>query len=83
MVREITATGDDVVGEGSRRALELDADVAPGMSGAGVYDEGGQLLGVVFAESRERPITYAVTAAEIEAFLAEVDPATEDTTGEC
>ena len=83
VVREITATGEDVVGDGSRRALELAADVAPGMSGAGVYDEDGRLLGVVFAESRERPITYAVTAAEIEAFLDEADPATAAATGEC
>ncbi len=74
--REITATGDDIYGEGdvSRRALELSADVVPGLSGAGAFDERGRLIGVVFAESRERPITYAVALSEIETFLGEEHP---------
>ncbi len=83
--REITATGDDIYGEGevSRRALELAADVEPGMSGGGAYDEDGRLLGIVFAESRERPITYAVTSAEIEALLDETDIGAEMESGRC
>ena len=83
--REITATGEDVVGGdgATRRALELNADVTRGMSGGGAFDDDGRLLGIVFAESRERPVTYAVTASEIEAFLADVDVTTEVDTGQC
>ena len=81
--RQITATGEEVVGSGTRRALELNADIAAGMSGSGAFDDDGRLLGIVFAESRERAITYAVAATEIEAFLAEVDATTEADAGQC
>lgn len=44
-----------------RPALELDADVEAGDSGAPVVAPGGRLLGVVFARSARRPRTaYAV-----------------------
>ncbi len=85
VLRVITATGDDIYGDGdvSRQALELAADTLPGMSGGGVFDADGALLGIVFAESRERPVTYAVAGAEIEAFLAGVDPVTPVEAGRC
>lgn len=82
IVKLFNATGDDIYGEGdvSRRALELAADVIPGVSGAGVFGEGGELLGVVFAESRRRPgVSYAVDAREVIAFLEEVGSTAADT----
>lgn len=83
--REITAGGEDIYGEGDveRQAVELEADVTRGMSGAGAFDGEGRLLGIVFAESRGRGITYAVAASEIEAFLAGVDQAAPVGTGPC
>lgn len=86
VVRRLTATGDDIYGEGdvSRRALELAADVKPGVSGAGVFDDDGRLIGVVFAESRRRDqTTYAVDASEVRAFIEEVDLSTPADTQRC
>src|SRR5581483_1216344 len=46
-----------------RSALELEADVVPGDSGAPVLTRDGRVAGVVFARSNFRPHTaYAVTA---------------------
>ena len=76
VVRLFNATGDDIYGEGdvSRRAIELEADVVPGVSGGGVFSDEGELIGVVFAESRRRENTsYAVDVSEIIGFLQETD----------
>lgn len=69
--RPIIATGDDIYGGGdvSRAALELAADIQSGVSGAGVFLGGGELIGIVFAESRNFESSYAVSASEVEAFL--------------
>lgn len=86
IVKRFVATGDDIYGEGdvSRQALELAIDVVPGVSGAGVYDARGRLVGVVFAESRRRgDVTYAVSGDEVRAFLEDVDPATPADTNRC
>lgn len=86
VVRLFNATGDDIYGEGdvSRRAIELEADVMPGVSGGGVFDERGDLLGVVFAESRRREsISYAVDAREVVSFLEETDRASSADTLRC
>lgn len=84
--REFNATGDDIYGEGdvSRRALELNVDVVTGVSGAGVYDAGGRLVGVVFAESRRRDnVAYAVTSAEVRVFVEETDATSAANTRRC
>lgn len=86
VVRQLTATGDDIYGEGdvSRRALELAVDVKPGVSGAGVFDDDGRLIGVVFAESRRRDrTTYAVDVSEVSAFMGEVDAGSRADTLRC
>jgi S1-C subfamily serine protease len=67
IVRHVTATLD---GEGSRAALELDADIEPGDSGAPVIGGDGQVVGIVFAASRNGGHAWAVAAEEIEAALA-------------
>lgn len=86
IVKSFNATGDDIYGEGdvSRRALELSVDVSPGVSGAGVYDDEGRIVGVVFAESRRRDaVAYAVAGSEIEDFIAVTDTATPADTQRC
>ncbi len=86
VVRLINATGDDIYGEGdvSRSALELSVDVVPGVSGAAVVNDDGELVGVVFAESRKRAeISYAVDAREVAAFVDTVDPGTPADTLRC
>lgn len=86
VVRTFTATGDDIYGQGdvSRGALELAVDVVPGVSGAGVYDMSGELVGVVFAESRQRDdVAYAVSGSEVRAFIDEVDVTTPADTLRC
>lgn len=86
IVKSFTATGDDIYGEDdvSRRALELAVDVVPGVSGAGVYDQSGRLVGVVFAESRQRDnVAYAVAGEEIRAFLHRTDAAAPTDTLRC
>ncbi len=81
----INATGDDIYGEGevSRRALQLAADIGPGMSGSPVVNELGQILGIAFAESRNTTTAYAVASSEVEAFLNESDPDTPVSPGRC
>lgn len=86
VVRLINATGDDIYGEGdvSRGAMELSVDVLPGVSGAPVINDRGQLVGVVFAESRRRAeVSYAVDAREVAAFIDSVDPDTVADTLRC
>ncbi len=85
VARRITATGDDIYGEGdvSRKALEVVADVDPGASGAAAFDGEGRIVGIVFAESRSRGVSYAVDITEIEAFLTEVDRAQAVQPGRC
>jgi S1-C subfamily serine protease len=86
VVKEFNATGDDIYGEGdvSRRALELSVDVVAGVSGAGVYDADGRLVGIVFAKSRRRDnVAYAVASSEIRSFLGETDAASAANTLRC
>lgn len=84
--RIITATGNDIYDESpaSRQALELATSLAQGQSGAPVVNEDGYLVGIAFAESQQQEsISYAVTTAELEAFLAEHDLAQHSPTGHC
>jgi S1-C subfamily serine protease len=85
VARRITATGGDIYREGDveRQALELAADVSPGASGAPAFDTEGRVVGIVFAESRARGVTYAVDQSEIDAFLAETDPSRPMAPGRC
>jgi hypothetical protein len=55
----------------SRPALELEAHLRAGDSGAPVLTEGGELAGVLFARSRDEADTaYAVDARAVEALLS-------------
>ncbi len=73
--RSIVATGDDIYRRpGARRAaIELDVAVAPGVSGSGLFNDRGEVVGVVFATSRRDDArSYAVAASEVIAFLDDV-----------
>ena len=85
VLRRILATGDDIYGEGdvARQALEIEVNIGSGVSGAPLISEDGELIGVVFAESRTKGSSYAVYSSEIESFLAEVDPTTTVASGRC
>ena len=77
ILRLINATGDDIYGEGdvSRRAIELSVEVGPGVSGGAVLSERGEMVGVVFADSRRRDdLSYAIDSREVRAFIDETDP---------
>jgi S1-C subfamily serine protease len=53
-----------------RDALEVEADVDPGDSGAALVDARGQLVGIVFAASRGRAAGWAIPADELDALLS-------------
>jgi S1-C subfamily serine protease len=57
IVRRVTVRTTDIYREGDhlRPGFELRADVEPGDSGGGIVDRAGDLVGLVWATSRERP----------------------------
>ena len=58
-----------------RPALDLDAAVAPGDSGAPVIGRDGRVVGILFAASRERARTaYAVDGTAVGALLRQTAP---------
>ncbi|NND04524.1 MAG: trypsin-like peptidase domain-containing protein [Acidimicrobiia bacterium] len=64
-----------------RLGYELEADTTGGDSGAGVYDDEGRLLGMVFATSANDTVTWATASSEILSFVDTVRPG--QTTLEC
>lgn len=84
--RLINATGPNIYREGetSRRALDVDADIGPGDSGAGLFNEAGEVVGIAFASSRNNDnVTYAVSAAEVRQFVDANRNSTMLQTGPC
>lgn len=67
VVLEITSVTLD--GVGRRDALQLQADVRSGDSGAPVINEGGEMVGLVFATTRSTDRGWAIAASEIEPIL--------------
>jgi S1-C subfamily serine protease len=53
-----------------RHAIEIDADVTSGDSGAAVVTQTGEMVGVVYARSRSRPAGFALDEQEIAAALS-------------
>ncbi|MEO0495575.1 MAG: serine protease [Actinomycetota bacterium] len=58
---------EDVV---ERRAFEFAGAITAGDSGAPILDEAGDVLGIVYARSRERGVGFAVSTTEIRPVLA-------------
>lgn len=71
VTRAVSMDVDDVrsTDRSVRAGYELDAAIAGGDSGAGVYDTEDRLVGIVFATSAERTATFAVGVSEIRAVL--------------
>jgi S1-C subfamily serine protease len=58
----------------SRLGYELEAETAPGDSGAGAYDGASRLIGIVFATGKDGESSWVTASVEIENFLASGDP---------
>jgi len=56
-----------------RRGYEIEAATADGDSGAGVYDQEGRLLGMVFAVTAGGGSTWVTASEEIDQFVSQVD----------
>lgn len=67
VLRLVNATLD---GEGRRAAVELEADIKPGDSGAPVLNTGGQTIGMIFASSRTSERGWAVRSNELAAAVS-------------
>ena len=70
---------EDVV---ERRAFEFDGAITAGDSGAPIFGETGDVLGIVYARSRERGVGFAVSTTEIRPVLDSVTDSRADT-GRC
>lgn len=62
---------DDTVTE--RSGLVLDVELVGGDSGAPVVGEGGGLLGIMYADAKDSPTSYAISSNEIRRLLDEFD----------
>lgn len=75
VTRVVTAQSGDIYdqGEVSRQALDLEAQVGPGDSGAPLLDQRGSIVGMLFASSTGvEGSAWALHPAEIENFLETV-----------
>ena len=84
--RIVNARSGDIYDEGAveRTALDVEASISPGDSGAPLVATSRAVVGIVFASSNDRAETaWALDASEIEAFLASVDETTEVDRGRC
>jgi len=85
VARTLTAEGLDIYGtsRSSRRVLELGASLRKGDSGSALISPDGEVVGVAFAISRDKPdVGYALAPAEIRAVLMSVGAAP-SSTGPC
>lgn len=65
---QFRASGRDIYGHGHtlRDVYEVQADIIPGNSGGPLVDQGGSVIGVVFAESTSyNHVGYALTTAQV------------------
>ncbi|MCP3991053.1 MAG: trypsin-like peptidase domain-containing protein [Actinomycetia bacterium] len=68
ILQHVTATLD---GEGERMAIEIEANIQGGDSGAPVINTDGEVVGIVFASARDAERGWVIAASEIEAALAQ------------
>ena len=73
--RRLLVTIEDIYLEGhiEREAIELTTGVASGVSGAGVVDDAGHLVGIVYATSRGRDASFALDAPLLKKVIATSD----------
>tara|TARA_Y100001954_G_scaffold14654_1_gene13827 strand:- start:169 stop:507 length:339 start_codon:yes stop_codon:yes gene_type:complete len=70
---------EDVV---ERRAFEFDGAITAGDSGAPIFGETGDVLGIVYARSRDRGVGFAVSTTEIRPVLDSIADSRAET-GRC
>lgn len=70
--RRLLVTIEDIYVQGSyeRDAIEVATSVGSGDSGAAVVNEQGEVIGMVYASSRERSVAFALDHGELKAALA-------------
>jgi S1-C subfamily serine protease len=68
VLQQVTATLD---GRGERAAIEIQAEINRGDSGAPVVNDAGQVIAMVFASTRDTRRGWAIAASEIETALAQ------------
>ena len=86
VLRVVNARSADIYNEGhvERDALDIEARIEPGVSGAPLVDTDGEVVGIVFARSKNREEGgYALATSEITTFLDSVDPGTVADIGRC
>ena len=74
ITKRLSITIEDIyVEEEVRRSgLELAGDISVGDSGGAVVDDTGEVVGIIYAQSRQRPLTaFATDHAELERLLSE------------
>ena len=82
----VTAVGRNIYDEEStarRSNVRVSAAAGPGYSGGPILNEDDEMTGLVYATARLEDVTYANTSAEVQKFVATVDPATESDPGRC
>ena len=86
VLRVVNARSADIYNEGhvERDALDIEARIEPGVSGAPLVDSAGEVVGIVFARSKDREEGgYALATSEITAFLDSVDQRSVVERGRC
>jgi S1-C subfamily serine protease len=86
VIRIVAASSGDIYDEGEvlRQALEIEASVGPGDSGAPLLDEEGAMVGMLFAASEGVDgSAWALDVSEIESFLDSPRPGAEVDHGRC
>ena len=82
----VIAVGRNIYDEESmarRSNVRVRAAAGAGYSGGPILNEDDEMIGLVYATARLEDVTYANTSAEVESFLAKVDPSTEADPGRC
>ena len=86
ILRLVTARSGDIYNQGEvlRQALEIEARVSPGHSGAPLLDLDGAMVGLLFAGSQDvEDSAWALHVSEIEEFLEEAGRNAEVDRGRC
>ena len=82
----VIAVGRNIYDEEStarRSNVRVRAAAGAGYSGGPILNVDDEMIGLVYATARLEDVTYANTSAEVESFLAKVDPSTESDPGRC
>lgn len=82
----VTAVGRNIYDQEStarRSNVRVRAAAGAGYSGGPILNMDDEMIGLVYATARLEDVTYANTSAEVESFLATVDPGTKSDAGPC